>query len=199
MTVEKLKDKYSFHDIYTIKYNVRSNSIDYAKMVNEVDGYDFAYAVRDNAKDKEAFLGEIVSASVDSLFGNDFIKTIRDRMPNSSIKKAACTYLDILDLPNAIKRGSIKGGIMAVAFKPMIASHAFSLSADTLEYDYLYRQAYYNKYGTYPSSLSPLRSFFVCGFEMFRDMGSMIIGDTYSSFVNDDGSSILKVPENFSA
>ena len=77
---------------------------------------------------------------------------------------------------------------MAVAFKPMIASHAFSLSADTLEYDYLYRQAYYNKYGTYPSSLSPLRSFFVCGFEMFRDMGSMIIGDTYSSFVNDDGS-----------
>ena len=188
MTVEKLKDKYSFHDIYTIKYNVRSNSIDYAKMVNEVDGYDFAYAVRDNAKDKEAFLGEIVSASVDSLFGNDFIKTIRDRMPEFQYKKAACTYLDILDLPNAIKRGSIKGGIMAVAFKPMIASHAFSLSADTLEYDYLYRQAYYNKYGTYPSSLSPLRSFFVCGFEMFRDMGSMIIGDTYSSFVNDDGS-----------
>lgn len=188
MTVEKLKDKYSFHDIYTIKYNVRSNSIDYAKIVNEVDGYDFAYAVRDNAKDKEAFLGEIVSASVDSLFGNDFIKTIRDRMPEFQYKKAACTYLDILDLPNAIKRGSIKGGIMAVAFKPMIASHAFSLSADTLEYDYLYRQAYYNKYGTYPSSLSPLRSFFVCGFEMFRDMGSMIIGDTYSSFVNDDGS-----------
>ena len=188
MTVEKLKDKYSFHDIYTIKYNVRSNSIDYAKMVNEVDGYDFAYAVRDNAKDKEAFLGEIVSASVDSLFGNDFIKTIRDRMPEFQYKKAACTYLDILDLPNAIKRGSIKGGIMAVAFKPMIASHAFSLSADTLEYDYLYRQAYYNKYGTYPSSLSPLRSFFVCGFEMFRDMDSMIIGDTYSSFVNDDGS-----------
>lgn len=128
-------------------------------MVNEVDGYDFAYAVRDNAKDKEAFLGEIVSASVDSLFGNDFIKTIRDRMPEFQYKKAACTYLDILDLPNAIKRGSIKGGIMAVAFKPMIASHAFSLSADTLEYDYLYRQAYYNKYGTYPSSLSPLRSF----------------------------------------
>lgn len=56
-------------------------------MVNEVDGYDFAYAVRDNAKDKEAFLGEIVSASVDSLFGNDFIKTIRDRMPEFQYKK----------------------------------------------------------------------------------------------------------------
>ncbi len=60
--------------------------------------------------------------------------------------------------------------------------------ANALEYDYLYRQAYYEKHGKYPTSLSPLGSLAKCSGEMLMNLGSTMITGVYSSFVNEDGS-----------
>ena len=181
--------------IYSIKSECRSRQIDYNKLRNEVQGYDFAYLVRENSQNVSTFLNNVTNKPADWIYSNDRMDEFKAYVPDTKTKTL---WYDIIDGSANAGRGIVKGATMVITFAPSIVSNMFALDADALEYDYIYRQAYYEKYGEYPSAFSPLISFAKCSGEMFNNLGATMITGVYDSFINEDGSFNISGAQEFS-
>jgi hypothetical protein len=183
VTLEELD--FDANSMYNIKLYVRQQIAQSQNISENVDGYEFVRYVRDSAINVSGYIDAINNKPADWIYSQEHRDSLYNLIPDTGFKSS---IVNQIDGRFNVKSGIIKGATMYVTFLPSITAYVFTAPANALEYDYLYRQAYFNEYGEYPSAASPLQSMAKCLGEMLLNMEANIVTGIYDSFVNEDGS-----------
>lgn len=194
-TVLKIEDlgrlSYDFSSVYDIKMTCRNEQIDFNRLRQESNAYTFFYDVRESANEAIKNINEL-SESISSYLGKcvtpNWLQMLKEfankKFPNTKFQSVVVT---IHDGAESFNKGVFKGGIMVISFCPTIAAYSCTITANALDYDYLYRKAYREKYGTEPSFLCSLYPGIKASAETYGNLGSLMLNGVFDSFVTEDG------------
>ena len=194
-SVLKIEDlgrlSYDFSSVYDIKMTCRNEQIDFNRLRQENSGYAFFYDIRENANEAIKNIDgweESISNCIAEFTTPYWLQILKDfadnRLPDSKFQSVIVT---IHDGTESFNKGVIEGGIMVMSFCPKMAAYSCTITANALDYDYLYRKAYQEKYGAEPPFFCSLYPGVKASAETYGNLGSLMINCVFDSFITEDG------------